>query len=277
MEEKINVQVSSEIGELEAVILHTPGSEVENMTPQNAERALYSDILNLTIASKEYNELHQVLNKLTKTFQVKDLLHDILENEKVRESIIHRVVRNEQLEAYEPYLLEMDNPELARQLIEGGKMIKNNLTRFLDPDRYSLNPLHNFFFTRDASMTVNDKVLIAKMASKVRDRESLIRLRKAMAASKSGLRDAAAASRSRPYHLSIGSRGNGSPRADAASIQSRHSTGGSETTCTTSGILGANTILATQRAQRSTGIACRLKASSKLVPIRRAARSTKSR
>lgn len=174
MEKKINVQVSSEIGELEAVILHTPGSEVENMTPQNAERALYSDILNLTIASKEYSELHQVLNKLTKTLQVKDLLLDILRNDKVRESMIHRVVRNEHLEAYEPYLMDLDNPELARQLIEGGKMVKNNLTRYLDPDRFSLKPLHNFFFTRDASMTVNNKVLIAKMASKVRDRESLI-------------------------------------------------------------------------------------------------------
>lgn len=174
MEDKINIQVSSEIGELEAVILHKPGSEVENMTPQNAERALYSDILNLTIASEEYEELHQVLKKLTKTFQVKDLLFDILQDDKVKESIIHRVVRTEHIEAYEPYLLDMDNPELARQLIEGGEMVKNNLTRFLDPDRFSLKPLHNFFFTRDASISVNNKVLIAKMASKVRDREALI-------------------------------------------------------------------------------------------------------
>lgn len=174
MEDKINIQVASEIGELEAVILHKPGSEVENMTPQNAERALYSDILNLTIASQEYEELHQVLKKLTKTFQVKDLLFDILQDDKVKESIIHRVVRTEHIEAYEPYLLDMDNPELARQLIEGGEMVKNNLTRFLDPDRFSLKPLHNFFFTRDASISVNNKVLIAKMASKVRDREALI-------------------------------------------------------------------------------------------------------
>jgi len=44
------VNVSSEIGELEAVILHPVGREVENMTPENAERALYSDILNLSVA-----------------------------------------------------------------------------------------------------------------------------------------------------------------------------------------------------------------------------------
>ena len=41
------IQVYTETGELEGVLLHPPGPEVENMTPKNAERALYSDILNL--------------------------------------------------------------------------------------------------------------------------------------------------------------------------------------------------------------------------------------
>ena len=36
----IKIDVQSEIGELEHVIVHTPGPEVENMTPENAERAL---------------------------------------------------------------------------------------------------------------------------------------------------------------------------------------------------------------------------------------------
>jgi hypothetical protein len=53
--EFMRIDVGSEIGSLEGVILHTPGPEVENMTPQNAERALYSDILNLSVAQKEYD------------------------------------------------------------------------------------------------------------------------------------------------------------------------------------------------------------------------------
>jgi len=52
MQEQYPTQIYSEIGDLEAVIVHTPGNEVENMTPGNAERALYSDILNLSVASK---------------------------------------------------------------------------------------------------------------------------------------------------------------------------------------------------------------------------------
>lgn len=73
----ISVDVRSEIGKLEAVLLHTPGAEVENMTPENAQRALYSDILNLSIAQKEYEQLSGVLDKVTKIYQVKDLLTDL--------------------------------------------------------------------------------------------------------------------------------------------------------------------------------------------------------
>ena len=54
MEKVIEVNVQSEIGKLNGVIIHTPGEEVENMTPENAERALYSDIINLSIAREEY-------------------------------------------------------------------------------------------------------------------------------------------------------------------------------------------------------------------------------
>ena len=68
MSKIVEVNVQSEIGKLNGVILHTPGEEVENMTPENAERALYSDILNLSIARKEYKQLSEVLGKITKTY-----------------------------------------------------------------------------------------------------------------------------------------------------------------------------------------------------------------
>ena len=66
----VEVNVQSEIGKLNGVIIHTPGEEVENMTPENAERALYSDIINLSIARKEYKQISGVLSKLTKTYCV---------------------------------------------------------------------------------------------------------------------------------------------------------------------------------------------------------------
>jgi len=76
----VKVNVQSEIGRLKGVILHTPGAEVENMTPCTAQRALYSDILNLSIAQKEYSQLDGVLKRYTKTYQVNDLLKTVLDD-----------------------------------------------------------------------------------------------------------------------------------------------------------------------------------------------------
>ena len=172
--DKIKVGVTSEIGLLEGVILHTPGHEVENMTPENAERALYSDILNLSVATKEYLHLKGVLEKVTHTFEVKELLTATLENEVFKEDLVRRICRQEDALAELPFLLELPAATVARQLIEGVVLKRDNLTRFLSQERYSMRPLHNFLFTRDASMTIWEEVLIGKMASKVRERESLI-------------------------------------------------------------------------------------------------------
>lgn len=171
---KYDLNVSSEIGELEGVIIHFPGPEVQNMTPQNAERALYSDILNLNVAAKEYNEFKGVLDKYTKTFEIKDLLKDVIVNEKVRYSLVHKICKNEQAEFVSDYLMNLSLDDLSKELLEGTVLYKDNLTKFLSKERYALQPLHNFFYTRDASITISDDVLIGKMASKVRDRESII-------------------------------------------------------------------------------------------------------
>ena len=172
--EKIKVGVYSEIGLLEGVILHTPGHEIENMTPENAERALYSDILNLSVATKEYVQLKGVLEKVTRTFEVKDLLTVMLDNDKFKEDLVRRICLQEDAAAETGILLDTPAPMLTRQLIEGVVLKRDNLTRFLSKERYSMRPLHNFLFTRDASMTVWDEVLIGKMASKVREREPII-------------------------------------------------------------------------------------------------------
>ncbi len=174
MMKTIDVGVYSEIGKLEGVILHTPGKEVENMTPTNAERALYSDILNLSVAAEEYQQLAGVLNKVTNTYQVKDLLTDILAQPQIKSSLVERICTYEQVLNIKDYLLELPAEELARQLIEGVELKKQTLTTFLSDERYALRPLHNFFFTRDASVSMYDKVFISKMANKVREREAIL-------------------------------------------------------------------------------------------------------
>lgn len=174
MASKIHVNVCSEIGELEGVVIHTPGTEVENMTPQNAERALYSDILNLSIARKEYLQLSEVLRRFTEVFEIRDLLRDVLLNERIKDTLVDNICRNEGFPDIKDYLVSRTAEDLSRILIEGVVLKKDTLTRFLSKERYSLPPLHNFFFTRDSAVSMLDQVLITRMANKVRERESLI-------------------------------------------------------------------------------------------------------
>jgi arginine deiminase len=73
-----------------------------------------------------------------------------------------------------PRLLDYPAEILSGKLIEGDVLPKDNLTRFLSKNRYSLQPLHNFLFTRDASMSLWQDILTGRMANKIREREPLI-------------------------------------------------------------------------------------------------------
>ena len=174
MPQKLSVDIRSEIGELESVILHTPGAEIENMTPENAERALYSDILNLNIGLAEYHQLKGVLSKVAKIFEVSILLEGILEKPEAKTEVIGNICENENKSNIRNYLLDLPAKQLAIALIEGVLMEKDNLTKFLNKGRYELMPLHNFFFMRDSAVCLSNKVIISKMASVVRERESII-------------------------------------------------------------------------------------------------------
>lgn len=169
-----SINVNSEIGQLRGVILHTPGLEVEKMTPENAERALYSDILNLSVALNEYNQFKGVLSKYCHTYEVKELLSSLFENKQVKSELLKKVCNNEAVPELYESLLNLPNNETAIQLIEGVDLIRDNLTRYLSNERYSLRPLHNFLFTRDASISIYNKVLIGKMANNVREREAVL-------------------------------------------------------------------------------------------------------
>lgn len=171
---KLKIDIQSEIGSLNSVLLHTPGFEVENMTPRNVQRALYSDILNLSVAQSEYSQLSRVLEKICQVHQVKDLLVRVLDQPTKREALIRRICLAEEVMPYFETLMIMTSSELARVLIEGLPAKIDTLTSFLKNEYYALYPLYNFYFTRDAAVTIGNQALICKMANKVRMRESLI-------------------------------------------------------------------------------------------------------
>ncbi len=169
--DRINVCVNSEIGKLEHVLIHTPGIEVENMTPETAHNYLFSDILNLQVLQKEYSYFKKVLQKVTEVHEIGDLLTDVLRNDTIKNNLIDRICRAENVAYLTDYLKDLDPETLSKQLIEG---VHLKDISSIDNNYFSLLPLPNLFFMRDASFTMFDNLMISNMATKVRAREAMI-------------------------------------------------------------------------------------------------------
>lgn len=165
----------SEIGKLNTVIIHEPGSEMENMTPETAHEVLYDDILTLDLALKEHAQLAGVLDKVTdNVLEFRCLLADVLEDSRVKLDLLQDVCALHGHNELVDDLMSFDAKDLTAQLFEGTLLKKNTLERYISPSRHAIPPLPNAFFTRDAVMCVYDKTIIGSMAHRVRLTEALL-------------------------------------------------------------------------------------------------------
>ena len=163
-QEKIPVRLFSEIGRLNAVLLHTPGPEIEAMTPENASEALYSDILTHNIVTDEYRYFRGVFEKCTRAYQVRDLLAEVLADPAVAEPLVRQSCAIDGCGFLADELLGHTPEVLAGELIEGFRYRAGVDPREFEQGRFLLKPLYNLFFTRDASSCVHDRALIHTMA-----------------------------------------------------------------------------------------------------------------
>ena len=88
----MSVEVTSEIGPLKTVLVHTPGPELEAVTPANREDFLYDDIIDLEIAQREHRQFVSVLKRFAKVYQVRELLAEILEQPEARDFLITKTM-----------------------------------------------------------------------------------------------------------------------------------------------------------------------------------------
>ncbi len=173
--DSLPIKINSEIGKLKGVVVHIPGAEVEKMTPANAQRALYSDILNLSVALPEYEGFLGILKKYTNIFEVKELLAETLVNGIAKNELLSKICRFAGIKKRGcEYLMSLPPAKLAQGLIEGIDKNIESLTEYLSDEKYCVHPLPNLFFTRDAGFSIHDKVMISTMASRVRQNESFI-------------------------------------------------------------------------------------------------------
>jgi len=65
------VHIENEIGRLRRVIIHNPGPEIEAMTPREAERDLYNDIIPLAAVQREYSKLRDFLRLVARPMSLR--------------------------------------------------------------------------------------------------------------------------------------------------------------------------------------------------------------
>ncbi|MDE1192200.1 MAG: arginine deiminase family protein [Arachidicoccus sp.] len=200
------INVTSEIGELQKLIIHSPDSGIGKVVPAKFKEWLYDDTVYLSQMRKEYNQYIKVLlyfldeEKIkyildfeksqadkqqpdcykpdkpeyfnsSKVLDIQFLLSRILEEENVRNRIISAVCAWEGSSTKtERKLMQIEkSTDLAVALITG--IIndrKNKNSEFL------FAPLPNFLFTRDIAITINSHLLLSNAATAARERESLL-------------------------------------------------------------------------------------------------------
>ncbi|MGH7537491.1 MAG: arginine deiminase family protein, partial [Gemmatimonadales bacterium] len=168
------VHVTSEIGPLRAVLVHTPGTELTAVTPGNREDYLYDDIIDLEMAQREHRRFVAVLERFAEVYEIRDLLTEIVARPDVREFLITRALEVVPSDALAKRLTGLSAEALVGLMIEGTLEEAGPIARALNEVGYALPPLPNLFFTRDVGIVVGEHAIIGSMRYGVRWTEEML-------------------------------------------------------------------------------------------------------
>src|SRR5687768_2989648 len=113
------VNVTSEIGRLRTVLVHTPGPELLAVTPSTREDYLYDDIIDLDIARREHQRFVAVLQRFAEVLYVRPLLSEVLATPDARELLVRETMDIVPSQPLAREMTELPAEELVRHLIEG--------------------------------------------------------------------------------------------------------------------------------------------------------------
>ncbi len=177
----------SEIGKLKTVLLHRPGGELENLTPSRLRELLFDDIPCLELAQQEHDILAKTLKDLgVEVVYVTDLLKEALGTEDVREKFLNDVMKYNNItslslaERVKEYLRTFEVSDMVDKIVSGVSMREVNLgystlSSYVRREfPFLIRPMANLYFQRDPVVTIGKGVMINRMSTNIRRRESLL-------------------------------------------------------------------------------------------------------
>src|SRR6266550_4357006 len=168
------VHVTSEIGPLRTVLVHTPGRELVAVTPGNREDYLYDDIIDLDLAQREHRRFVAVLERFAQVYEVRTLLTELVARPDVREFLVTRALEVVPSDALAKQLAALSPEELVGLMVEGALEEAGPIARALNETGFALPPLPNLFFTRDVGIVIGEHSIIGSMRYGVRWTEELL-------------------------------------------------------------------------------------------------------
>ena len=168
------LNVTSEIGTLRRVIVHSPGPEVEAMTPAEAAADLYNDIIPLSAVKAEHDELASFLRLVARVHELKDLLAEALASPGSRFEFLTALSTLCPIRNLIDELMALHPADLADLVIEGFPARPSSLAGLLSPRSFAMRPLPNAYFMRDSAAIFRDWAISAATAFDVRLIESIV-------------------------------------------------------------------------------------------------------
>ena len=187
---KSSIANFSEIAPLKKVLMHRPGDEFLNLTPNTLERLLFDDIPYLKIAQQEHDAYANALRaEGVEVVYLVDLAAEALKagGRTVRKKFLEQFIAEAGVTSPKvakhcfDYLNAIkDTKEMIRKCIAGidiselkklGKVSGFYATR--DTGRMIIDPIPNLYFQRDPMATVGYGATLHKMWSVTRTRESI--------------------------------------------------------------------------------------------------------
>ena len=182
------IKVNSEIGRLKVVLLHEPGEELHNLTPEKLDDLLFDDIPWLPLAKKEHKAFAQTfIDAGIKVVYLTDLMKEVLDlSNDIRNQFIEQFVNEANIhsvtlkEVTIEYLKSIkDNKELILKTISGIKKTDipsysiRTLTDHVEDYLFVADPMPNLYFQRDPFASIGNGVCLNKMYSITRSRETI--------------------------------------------------------------------------------------------------------
>ena len=186
------INVKSEIAPLKKVLLHRPGNELLNLTPDSLSRLLFDDIPFLPEAQKEHDEFAHILKENgIEVVYLEDLMADVLnlsdeiEDKFIRQFIYEAGIKTpkyknlvfEYLKSYtnkkELVLKTMSGISIG-EISRAKREIEKSLVDFVSEEsEFLADPIPNLYFTRDPFASCGNGAILNKMYSVTRNRETI--------------------------------------------------------------------------------------------------------